>query len=186
AKDNETQILAGLINRIGEDNKSGLPGLSQLPLLDRLFGSREGNNSKSELVLVITPRIERKLELPGAHVTTFISGTESRVSQDSLILRNTEGARLTAGGGTASVSTPQVEEQTRREEKETEELPDLELPIDQGVPVDKGVPASVPPPLRPNTVGYSQPAANPQSLAKATVAGMSSYLANRELKPDLT
>ena len=187
AKDNETQILAGLINRIGEDNKFGLPGLSQLPLLDRLFGTREGNNSKSELVLVITPRIERKLELPGAHVTTFISGTESRVSQDSLILRNTEGARLTAGSGTASASTPQVEEPARRDVlKDAEELPDLELPIDQGIPVDQGASASVPPPVRPNTVSFSHQGTESQSLAEVNVAGVLSRLATRELKPDLT
>lgn len=96
ARDNETQILAGLITRENRDVKSGLPWISQFPLLDRLFGTSKNEKEKSELVLVITPHIERKLELPGAHVTTFISGTEARVSTDSLILRNTEGARASA------------------------------------------------------------------------------------------
>lgn len=97
ARDNETQILAGLITREDRNARSGLPWISQFPLLDRLFGTAQNSKDKSELVLVITPRIERKLELPGAHVTTFISGTESHVSADSLILRNTEGARVRTG-----------------------------------------------------------------------------------------
>jgi general secretion pathway protein D len=94
ANDNETQILAGLINREDRESKVGLPGLSQIPWLGRLFGNDDTGKDKTELVLVITPHIERKLELPGAHVTTFISGTESRVSRDSLVLRGTEGARV--------------------------------------------------------------------------------------------
>ncbi|KAF3998296.1 secretin N-terminal domain-containing protein [Glaciimonas immobilis] len=143
AKDNETQILAGLINREDMDNKTGLPGVSQMPLLDRLFGNRESNKAKSELVLVITPRIERKLELPGAHVTTFISGTESRVSQDSLVLRNTDGARLTSGGA-ASVMPREIEPAPVHdlpEVHELEELPPLDAPAEQGAP------ALIPPPL---------------------------------------
>lgn len=167
AKDNETQILAGLINRIDEDNKSGLPGLSQLPLLDRLFGNRDGSKSKSEIVLVITPRIERKLELPGAHVTTFISGTESRVSQDSLVLRNTEGARLTAGGSaggnTSSAARHDSRPSHREEPDESEELPQLEQPADQGTPE-----SAVPPPVRQNSVDVGQTLRTPPLSAKKT------------------
>jgi general secretion pathway protein D len=98
ATDNQTQILAGLINREDRDSSSGLPGMSRIPLLGRLFGSGEDGNDKTELVLVITPHIERKLELPGTHVTTFISGTEAHVSGESLVLRGTDGARVNANG----------------------------------------------------------------------------------------
>ncbi|PUA18842.1 secretin N-terminal domain-containing protein [Glaciimonas sp. PCH181] len=153
AKDNETQILAGLINREDRDNKSGLPGLSQLPLLDRLFGNREGSNAKSELVLVITPRIERKLELPGAHVTTFISGTESRVSGESLILRNTEGARLTTGGGNSSAGSSSSD--TAVEEPTADVNPANELPMLEA-PAEQGVSDVVLPPLTQKSLSYHQ------------------------------
>ncbi len=64
--DGETQILAGLIN--DEDSKAirGLPGISQMPLLGRLFGVHTDTRNKSEIVLLITPRIVRNLGLPGA------------------------------------------------------------------------------------------------------------------------
>jgi general secretion pathway protein D len=117
ANDNETQILAGLINREDRESSTGLPGLSRIPLLGRLFGSDEDGKDRTELVLVITPHIERKLELPGAHVTTFISGTEAHVSQDSLVLRGTEGARVGGegdgngdGGGDGEKSAPVLPE----------------------------------------------------------------------------
>ena len=127
AKDNETQVLAGLINREERKNKSGLPGVGQIPLLDRLFGSGQDKKEESELVLVITPRIERKLELPGAHVTTFISGTEARVSGDSLILRDTEGARVATGGEKVKMATD------RRDQADVKPVP-VELEALEAVP----------------------------------------------------
>lgn len=101
ATDNQTQILAGLINREDRESTKGLPGLSRIPLLGRLFGSGADGNDKTELVLVITPHIERKLELPGTHVTTFISGTEAHVGGDSLVLRGTDIAQVNGSGASA-------------------------------------------------------------------------------------
>ncbi len=65
-RDGETQILAGLIN--DEDRKAvqGLPGVSELPVLGRLFGVHSDTRNKSEVVLLITPRVVRNLGLPDA------------------------------------------------------------------------------------------------------------------------
>lgn len=53
----ETTVLGGLI----QDNKtfstSGVPLLSQIPVIGALFGTQGVNNRKTELVLLITPRI---------------------------------------------------------------------------------------------------------------------------------
>ena len=148
AKDNETQILAGLISREERNNKIGLPGLSQLPLLDRLFGNRDGGKEKTEIVLVITPRIERKLELPGAHVTTFISGTESRVSADSLVLRATEGARVSAEKDHSHpITHPEPEPELNTET--TESLPVLVAPNAQGTAT------AIPPPIVTPVLGHT-------------------------------
>lgn len=75
-KDGETQLLAGLIN--DEDRKSinGLPGLSEIPLLGRLFSSQQDTRQKTEIVLSITPHLVRSLVRPSADVTQFWSGTE--------------------------------------------------------------------------------------------------------------
>ncbi|MGS0741047.1 secretin N-terminal domain-containing protein [Glaciimonas sp. GG7] len=177
AKDNETQILAGLINREDRNSKNGLPGLSQMPLLDRLFGTGESSKGKSELVLVITPRIERKLELPGAHVTTFISGTESRVSGDSLVLRNTEGARLTSGGS----DSPQFRNRASAPviDSPMDELPELVAPVEQEVP------AAVPPPISQKLLNGYQPDGMRSALALASTPKLAPKLARVVSSPKM-
>ena len=79
-KDNENQVLAGLIN--DEDRRSGnkVPGLGEIPIAGRLFGSQADNNSKTEIVLSITPRILRNVQRPSAATMEFDSGTETSLS----------------------------------------------------------------------------------------------------------
>ena len=56
-KSGETMVLGGLIT----DNKtiasSGLPYLSKIPYIGGLFGTQSFNNNRTELVLMITPRL---------------------------------------------------------------------------------------------------------------------------------
>lgn len=78
-RDNETQALAGLLQRSEIDASSGLPGLSKIPLLRYLFGTHASSNARSELML--TPHIVRSQPIPGRNVTSFMSGTENRVSE---------------------------------------------------------------------------------------------------------
>jgi len=75
-RDGENQMLAGLIS--DEERASGnrVPGLGDLPLAGRLFGSSSTDASKSEIVLSITPRIVRKPARPVADQLEFESGTE--------------------------------------------------------------------------------------------------------------
>ncbi|MCA8275637.1 secretin [Burkholderia sp. AU30280] len=86
ARNGETQILAGLVKRNEIENVSGLPGMSGLPVVGRLFGSNARSNERSEIVLLITPHIERNLDLPTSAVTTFLSGTEARITTEALTL----------------------------------------------------------------------------------------------------
>lgn len=79
-KDGETQLLAGLVNEEDRKTINGLPFLSELPLLGRLFSSHQDNRHKSEVVLSITPRIVRNISLPDARVTQFWAGTEDQNS----------------------------------------------------------------------------------------------------------
>src|SRR6185295_4296265 len=68
-RDGETQILAGLIS--DEDRKSAdrVPGIGHLPYLGRLFSSTHDNKIKTEIVLLITPRLVRTLVRPEARAT---------------------------------------------------------------------------------------------------------------------
>jgi general secretion pathway protein D len=73
--DGETQILAGLIN--DEDTKSiqGIPGVSEMPVLGRLFGVHTDTRNKTEIVLLITPRVVRNLGLPDAATLSGAGGS---------------------------------------------------------------------------------------------------------------
>lgn len=75
--DGETNILAGLIQRDVRHSNSGIPGLNELPLVNRLFGVAEDNDVRTEIILLITPRIVRNLDVPGVGQQEFLSGTES-------------------------------------------------------------------------------------------------------------
>lgn len=83
ARNSETQVLAGLIKRGEGENASGLPGLSQVPGVGRLFGSNGHTDERSEIVLLITPHIERSLDLPVAAVSTFLAGTETNTGMEA-------------------------------------------------------------------------------------------------------
>ncbi len=53
----ETIVLGGLIKNDDTFNQGGIPVLHTLPLIGPLFGSTTKNNVKTELVVLITPRV---------------------------------------------------------------------------------------------------------------------------------
>ena len=87
-RDGETQVLAGLIT--DEDRRTGnrVPGLGDLPTIGRLFSSTSDQINKTEIILLITPRLVRTLARPGVNAVEFAAGTESATG-------------LAAGGGAA-------------------------------------------------------------------------------------
>jgi general secretion pathway protein D len=76
-KDGENQVLAGLINDEDRRSANKVPGLGEVPVVGRLFGSQSDDASKTEIVLSITPRIVRNVRRPDAALIEFESGTES-------------------------------------------------------------------------------------------------------------
>jgi general secretion pathway protein D len=86
-RDGETHMLAGLIS--DEDRKTAdrVPGLGSLPVIGRLFSSHKDTTNKTELVLLITPRILRLVSRPDVRITEFMSGTEAVVGAPPLTLR---------------------------------------------------------------------------------------------------
>jgi general secretion pathway protein D len=79
-KDGETQILAGLISDEDRRSASRVPGLGEFPVLGRLFSSTSDTINKTEIVLLITPRLMRTIVRPDARTTEFAAGTEASSS----------------------------------------------------------------------------------------------------------
>ena len=77
-KDGETQVLAGLIQDSDTRSAAGIPGLSQIPIVGRLFGAHNSDREKSEIVLSITPHIIRTQARAASDATEFWYGTETR------------------------------------------------------------------------------------------------------------
>ena len=55
----ETLVMGGLISDNTTTDKSGLPILSSIPVLGALFGTQTKNVNRTELLVVITPRVVR-------------------------------------------------------------------------------------------------------------------------------
>ena len=102
--DGETQVLAGLINDEDRSAAQGVPGLSRLPLLGRLFGVTTDTRSKTEVVLLITPRIVRNVPLPDVRLTQLPAGTDASPGAFSSLLRPT--AAKAALNASASAGSP--------------------------------------------------------------------------------
>jgi general secretion pathway protein D len=80
-RDGETQVLAGLINDEDRRSAAKVPGLARLPIIGRLFSNNSDQAVKTEVVLLITPRVIRNIERPGVQLEEFNSGTELEVGQ---------------------------------------------------------------------------------------------------------
>jgi len=78
-RDGETQVLAGLINDEDRRSANQVPGLANTPLIGRLFKNNSDTVNKTEIVLLITPRVLRGIERPEARLEEFNSGTELEV-----------------------------------------------------------------------------------------------------------
>ncbi|HEY4080729.1 MAG TPA: secretin N-terminal domain-containing protein [Burkholderiaceae bacterium] len=104
--DGETQILAGLINDEDRRSATGIPGLSRMPVLGRLFGTQTDTRNKSEVVLLITPHVVRNLTLPDSANARLPSGTDASPGAFSAMLksRSQAGVGLASAGGGGSVA----------------------------------------------------------------------------------
>ncbi len=60
-QDGETVVLGGIYESEDDTNGTGLPGLKNIPLLGWLFRSNSVTNTKSELLIFITPTIIKNL-----------------------------------------------------------------------------------------------------------------------------
>jgi general secretion pathway protein D len=58
----ETVALGGLIREQRNTSRTGIPGLRDLPVLGPLFGVTDNSDGRTELLVLITPRIVRNTE----------------------------------------------------------------------------------------------------------------------------
>ncbi len=76
-RDGETNMLAGLIRDEERTSLSGIPGLSDLPILGRLFAYNHKETTETDIILTLTPRIVRVLNLTAEDLQPFKVGRDA-------------------------------------------------------------------------------------------------------------
>lgn len=70
-RDGETNIIAGLIRDNERSVAEGIPGISSLPVIGRLFGRNRREAQETDIVLTLTPHIVRVLALADEDLRPF-------------------------------------------------------------------------------------------------------------------
>ncbi|WP_428827799.1 secretin and TonB N-terminal domain-containing protein [Azonexus sp. IMCC34842] len=107
-KNGETSVLAGLISDEERKSTSHVPGIGEIPILGRAFGSHRDTSSKTEIILLITPRVLRNIHRPDFGQPALPSGTESTIGALPLAIK-TQGPKslgISPRGGSAAVQPP--------------------------------------------------------------------------------
>ena len=103
-KDGETQVLAGLINDEETRSSAGLPWIHDLPVMGRLFGTTKDNRNKTEVVMLITPRVVRNISQGLMTSLPMASGTDAQPGAPAWVLSTGEAGSSAGRGGSGAAS----------------------------------------------------------------------------------
>jgi general secretion pathway protein D len=137
-RDGETNLLAGLIKRDETDSLSGVPGLMDVPVLNRIFGRTSIENREQDIILTLTPHIIRIPDITEDDLVTLWVGTEENMRLRGPVKNALgaspfgDGADLgePSSGGPAGSVTGEAEEAADDEEI-VEDEPELEEELDE-------------------------------------------------------
>jgi general secretion pathway protein D len=73
-REGEANILSGILNQQEQESWSGIPGLSQIPILKYLFGSKDHTKTDDEVVFLMVPHIVRSQDLSPVNLRTIDTG----------------------------------------------------------------------------------------------------------------
>jgi pilus assembly protein CpaC len=61
-RDGQSFVIAGLLDNLTQENGAEIPLLSRLPIIGNLFKSKSENTERTELMVLITPRLVQPLD----------------------------------------------------------------------------------------------------------------------------
>ena len=156
-KNGETQVLAGLISDEERSTANRIPGLGDLPTVGRLFGSQKDDNNKTEIVLLITPRIVRNVVRPEANAMAVPAGSEASVGTAPLSVTKTAPRSLSlstkpAGGAAPAAPVARTGPSQRQESEQDANESPPDTPAPPAAPPVTPPPAAQPPAAPPPAV----------------------------------
>lgn len=107
-REGEATILGGILNQQDQQNWTGIPGLSSIPILKYLFGSMDHIKTDDEIVFLLVPHIVRSPLLTSVNLRSIDTGAGQnielrRVSQTVTPTPAAPASQI--GGANASVGT---------------------------------------------------------------------------------
>jgi general secretion pathway protein D len=78
-REGEVGLLGGLINEQEDKTVGGIPGLSNIPILKRLFTSESIDHNRSELMIVLIPHVIRRPEITPENLRAIAVGNFTTV-----------------------------------------------------------------------------------------------------------
>lgn len=82
AQDGDTIIIGGLIQEDISKSKDGIPFLSKIPIIGNLFGNTTDKNTRTELIILLTPHVIKNLQeaadLTNGYVERYGSSTKDK------------------------------------------------------------------------------------------------------------
>ena len=100
-REGEASILGGIQNKQDMTSSNGIPGLSSIPILKYIFGSRDHQIQDDELVFLVVPHIVRSQSLEQVNLRTVDTGAGATIE-----LRHTPGDAPNPNPGSNPASGP--------------------------------------------------------------------------------
>ncbi len=79
-REGEVALLGGLINQQDDKTITGIPGLSSIPLLGKLFSGSSVDHNKDELMIILVPHIVRRPEITPENIRAIAVGNATTIS----------------------------------------------------------------------------------------------------------
>jgi general secretion pathway protein D len=111
-REGEASILGGIQDKQDQVSWSGIPGLSSIPILKYLFGSKDHTISDDELVFLVVPHIVRTQSLDQVNLRTIDTGAGASIDLRHIAQDGADGSTATprpspAAGG-VTLAQPNV------------------------------------------------------------------------------
>jgi general secretion pathway protein D len=181
-REGEANILSGILNQQDQVSWSGIPGLSSIPILKYLFGSKDHTITDDEVVFLLVPHVVRSQDLTPANLRPIDTGVGQAIELRHISAPGpganaapqvqpvtTQSMVAPIPGGSASAAAPAALAQLKAAAEggaATTHVPQPNL----GVPTASPPPATTPPP--------TAPGANGAGAAKAGAPAKISLLMN--------
>jgi general secretion pathway protein D len=153
-REGEASILGGIENNQEQQNWTGIPGLSAIPILKYVFGSKDHTVQNDDIVFVVVPHIVRSQELDQANLRAVDTGSGQSID-----------LRFANRAGAAASNAPVVRPASLERPVGTVPGPSAEAAAPalmaqlNAAAQETGNPVAAPPPANPPPA--AAPAANP-------------------------